>query len=168
MTELISSAKQTRARSNMNRTSLSALMSVALLAVGCGSATNPAVTGTGFYVSISSMQFSPLDLHVPPGGRVTVINNDSMGHSVTSEAVSGDFTPGAPAGATAFDTGVFTGTGSFTLSSTAVDGTVIPYYCTVHKAAMATPNGTITVDSAAQPGPAPTQTSTGPGYGNGY
>jgi len=76
---------------------------------------------------------------------ITLVNNDTMPHSVTSEANAGDYSPGAPSGVTAFDTGPFHGTTTFTLSTTALDGTVIPFYCSVHKASMATPTGTITV-----------------------
>ena len=133
-----------------------------VLSTNCGS-TNPDTGTTGFFLTISKLQYSPLDLHAPPGATITVINSDSMSHSVTSEAAAGAFSPGAPEGATAFDTGAFTGTTTFSLASTAVNGTVIPYYCSVHKATMSPPTGTITVDTSAQPGPAPA-TSYTPGY----
>lgn len=104
----------------------------------------------GYYITISSSRFSPLDLAVPPGGTVTVLNDDSMEHSVTSEATAGAFTPGGVSGIT-FDTGNFVGQRSFTIPATAPEGTVIPYYCRTHLASMATPNGTITVRAAAPP-----------------
>jgi plastocyanin len=117
----------------------------------------------GFYITIHSMSFGPAELAAPPGATVTVVNQDGIQHSVTSEAVAGDFTPGA-VGGVQFDTGPFTGTRTFTIPANAADGTVIPYYCTVHKSMMATPNGSLKVDSTAQPGPAPGSSSGGGGY----
>jgi plastocyanin len=139
-----------------------AKLTVALLAVGfgpllnagCGSDDTAASRPTGFYISISNMSFAPLNLAVPPGATVTVLNRDAMAHSVTSEATAGAFTPGAVAGIS-FDTGAFTGTRSFTIPSGAVQGTVVPYYCNTHLGTMATPTGTITVDASAQPAPEP-------------
>ncbi len=118
----------------------------------------------GFYITIRNMAFAPAELSAPPGATVTVVNQDGFQHSVTSEAAAGDFTPGA-VGGVQFDTGPFTGTGTFTIPANAVDGTVIPYYCTVHKSMMATPNGSLKVDSSATPGPAP---GSGSGSGGGY
>jgi plastocyanin len=118
----------------------------------------------GFYITIHSMSFGPAELAAPPGATVTVVNQDGFQHSVTSEAAAGDFTPGA-VGGVQFDTGPFTGTATFTIPANAVDGTVIPYYCTVHKSMMATPNGSLKVDSTAKPGPAP---GSGSGSGGGY
>jgi hypothetical protein len=63
----------------------------------------------------------------------------------------------------AFDTGAFTGTRSFTIPSNAPNGTVIPFYCTVHLGMMVPPNGAITVDSSATPISPPTGPGTG-GY----
>lgn len=96
-------------------------------------------------ISIQNFTFSPLNLTVMPGQTVNVVNMDgSMPHSVTSEATAGAFTPGAVNGVS-FDTGAFTGTASFVIPPNAPHGTVIPFYCTVHRQAMRTPNGTITV-----------------------
>jgi len=133
------------------------LATVAVLA-GCGSAGGGGGGGSGstpgFYVVIEGSAFSPLPLSVPPGATVTVLNRDAMNHSVTSEAAAGDFTPGSVAGVE-FDTGPFTGSKTFSIPSGVPNGTVIPYYCTVHKATMVTPNGSILIDSSAQPAPAP-------------
>ncbi len=104
-----------------------------------------------YVITISNLAYSPLDLHVPAGATVTVVNKDGMDHSVTSEATSGSYTPGAPSGVAPFDTGAFSsGQKTFTLPANTPAGTVIPYYCSVHRQTMATPNGTITVDPAAQ------------------
>jgi hypothetical protein len=65
-------------------------------------------------------------------------------HSVTSEAAPGEFVPGS-VGGVAFDTGAFTGDGAFTIPANAPPGTVIPYYCTVHKGAMTTPDGELRI-----------------------
>ena len=71
--------------------------------------------------------------------------NDDGGeqHSVTSEASPNASTSGAVDGVS-FNTGAFTGTRSFALPSSAPNGTVVPYFCTVHLNTMTTPNGSIT------------------------
>ena len=125
---------------------------------GGGGGTTP-----GFYVVIEGSAFNPLQLSAPPGATVTVLNRDPMAHSVTSEAAAGDFTPGG-VGGVEFNTGSFTGSKTFTLPADATDGTVIPYYCTVHKSTMVTPNGSIRIDSSAQPAPAPGSSGGGGGY----
>ncbi len=153
-----------------------ALAAAGLACGGTGSSTSPmapaasptAPSGTlpsGFYIRISGMAFSPLDLAAPPGATVTVLNSDAMQHSVTSEERQNAFTPGAVDGVH-FDTGPFMGTASFVLPVSAPEGLVIPYYCRIHTSSMATPNGTITIRAAAQPGPPPATTATG-GTGGG-
>jgi len=111
------------------------------------------------------MAYSPATLSVPPGATVTVMNKDAMPHSVTSESTPGAFTPGAVNGVQ-FDSGAATGTFTFQVPANAPEGTVIPYYCTVHKGGMATPNAAIKIDSSAQPTPPPG--SGGGGSGGGY
>jgi len=151
----------------MRSFSLALVLSGALL-TGCGSS-SPSNLPPGFYISIASMRFEPLDLAAPPGATITVINDDSVDHSVTSEAAAEDYTPGGVAGVS-FDTGPFMGETSFTLPQDAPEGTVIPYYCQVHKSAMATKTGTVTVKASAQPQPAPGMTggTGGSGGGGGY
>ncbi len=109
----------------------------------------------GFFIVIRNMTFTPTQLDVPPGATVTVVNMDTIPHTVTSQASAGAFTPGAVAGIS-FDTGAFTNaTKTFTLPANAAEGTVIPYYCKIHTAAMNPPSPTIRVDSSAQPSPMP-------------
>lgn len=139
----------------------------------CGSSSSsvpaaaPAPSGPGFFITISGMAFSPLDLHVPAGASVTVLNQDgSTAHSVTSEATQNAFAPGAVSGVS-FDTGLFTGTKTFTIPATAPSGTVIPYFCMNHRSAMVTPNGAITIDPAAVPTTAPGGGAPGGGGGGG-
>ncbi len=136
------------------------------MAMSCGGSDAPAAAlpATGFFITISGMSFSPLDLHAPPGATVTVVNRDGELHSVTSEASPNAFTFGAVNGVS-FDTGAFTGTRSFTLPSNAPSGTVVPFFCTVHAGAMTTPNGSITVDASAVATGAP---GGGGGGGGGY
>ncbi len=141
---------------------VAALGAGALAACGSSSSSNKNLP-PGYYITISGMRFSPLNLSVPPGGTVTVLNDDSVEHSVTSEASAGAYTPGAVAGVS-FDTGLFVGQKSFTISSTAPEGTMIPYYCRNHMASMVTPTGTITVHTAATATPPPG----GGGGGGGY
>jgi plastocyanin len=107
----------------------------------------PSVQSQTYEITIANMAYSPLNLEVPPGATVTVTNQDSFVHSVTSEAAAGDFTPGSVHDIS-FDTGPFTGQKSFLIPSSALDGAVIPYYCSVHLGAMATPTGTITINAS--------------------
>ncbi len=138
-----------------------------IIAASCGGSSSPAPSSSasGFFITIFNMSFSPLNLHAPPGATVTVINDDGIDHSVTSEASANAFTFGSVAGIS-FNTGPFTGTKSFTLPSNAPNGSVIPYFCTVHKSMMNTPNGSITIDSSAVP-TSPPGTPAG-GGGGGY
>lgn len=142
------------------------LLSLAtIVAASCGGSSSPAPSppASGFFITIFNMRYSPLNLDAPPGATVTVINDDGVEHSVTSEASANAFTFGSVAGIS-FDTGPFTGTKSFSLPSNAPNGTVIPYFCTVHKGMMNTPNGSITIDSSA----VPTSPGGGGGGGGGY
>jgi plastocyanin len=101
------------------------------------------------------MAFSPLNLHVPAGATVSVVNMDGVQHSVTSETAPNMFTPGS-VGGVQFDTGLFLGTHSFSIPANAATGTAVPYYCKNHTNTMVTPTGTITIDpSAAGTTPAP-------------
>jgi plastocyanin len=153
----------------------SLLAVVAGLALACGgySSSSPAapaspqVPATGFLITISNMSFSPLNLHVPAGQTVTVVNRDVVEHSVTSEASPNSFTPGSVSGVS-FDTGLFTGTHSFTIPANAPTGAVVPYYCMNHKATMNTPTGTITVDPSAAATTTAVPTTPSMGGGGGY
>jgi hypothetical protein len=128
----------------------SVLVAASLLVPGCGDSSPSASTlPPGYYISIAGMSFSPLNLEAPTGATITVLN--AMAHSVTQQAAAGAFVPGAPAGTTAFDTGLFTGTKTFVLPAGLADGTVLHYYCTSHTSLMTTPNGTITIRAAAPP-----------------
>ena len=130
------------------------------------SPSTPVGTGTGFFITITGMTFTPLNLNVPPGATVTVKNDDTMPHSVTSEAKALAFTPGS-VGGVQFDTGIFSGgQKTFTIPANAVEKAVVPYYCRNHQGAMATPTGTITIDASAQPNAAPGGTTTGGGGGS--
>src|SRR5512138_1052517 len=143
-----------------------AIAAVALAACGgsSSSSTSSRPTSPGFYIQINGMAFSPLNLHAPAGATVTVLNDDSVPHSVTSESAPNAFTPGAVAGIS-FETGRFTGNRSFTLPADAKEGTAIPYYCSVHTSTMATPNGTITIDTSAKPAAPPPAPGGGGGMG---
>jgi plastocyanin len=138
-------------------------------AAGCGGSSTTASTSSalppGYYVVITNMSYGPLDLAVPAGSTVTVVNRDAgMPHSVTQQAAPGTFTLGAPSG-TPFDTGLFTGTRSFVVPAGLAAGTVLHYYCSSHGATMVTPNGTITIDPLAQVSPGLDPGTPGGGYG---
>ena len=124
-------------------------------ALACGSTGgSAALPATGFFIVISNLTFIPLDLHVPAGATVYVVNQDGMAHSVTSEATSGAFTKGS-VGGVSFDTGPFVGVRSFAIPAAAANGTVVPFFCQVHLGTMNTPNGSITIDPSAVPTTAP-------------
>ncbi len=112
-----------------------------------GDAAAASAAAAAAQIAIANMTFSPANLVVHPGGTVTVHNNDTMAHTVTSEAAIGNFTAGAVAGVQ-FSTGLIQpgGTVSFTIPTTAAIGTVIPYFCVVHTTTMNAPTQpTITV-----------------------
>jgi plastocyanin len=90
----------------------------------------------------SGMLFATPNLVVPAGTAITVHNQDSVPHTVTSETAPNAFQPSG-----AFDTGVIRGGGSatITLPVDALAGTVFYYYCSIHTSLMAPPNGTITI-----------------------
>ncbi|BDG03186.1 plastocyanin/azurin family copper-binding protein [Anaeromyxobacter oryzae] len=141
------------------------------VSAGCGgsSSSNPRPSTSrppGYYITIFGMAFSPVNLDVPPGATVTVVNQDGISHSVTSEDRAGAFVPGGVAGVS-FDTGLFTTEKSFTLPANAPEGTVVPYYCRVHTSTMATPTGTVTVKTGAPAGPGPAAPGGGGSGGGG-
>jgi plastocyanin len=108
-----------------------------------GGTTGTGGTGTTYTITIKNFAYSPSSLGVPPGATVTVVNQDTAPHSVTSESAMGNFTPGGVNGVS-FDTGNFTaGTRTFTIPPSAPLGTVVPYYCAVHLSTM--PQGTVTI-----------------------
>jgi plastocyanin len=160
-------------------TSILCVAASAMAVAGCGGGTTyggsaapaptPAAPTTGATITISGMAFSPLDLHVPAGGTVTVVNRDGVQHSVTSETAANMFTPGS-VGGVQFDTGLFVGTHTFSIPANAATGTVVPYYCRNHLNTMVTPTGTITIDPSATtttsaPAPAPSMPAPSmPGY----
>lgn len=152
-----------------NVTKLISVAGLVGIAAGCGgsSTSSSGVTTPGYYVVISgSMTFPSATLEAPPGATVTVLNRSSLPHTVTSEATAGAFTPGAVSGIS-FDTGTIEagGVASFMLPAGATQGTVVPYYCAIHKASMAPANGSITINTSATPHPPP---AAGGGGGGGY
>jgi plastocyanin len=144
----------------------SVLVAASLLVSGCGDSA-PSAANTlppGYYITISNMSFSPLNLEAPAGATITVLNRDTMAHSVTQQAAAGAFVVGAPAGTTPFDTGLFTGSKTFSLPTGLADGTVLYYFCTSHTSLMTTPNGTITIRAVAPPVPGGPYDPGGTGY----
>jgi plastocyanin len=88
-----------------------------------------------FVITIENFTFIPQSLEVPPGTTITVRNLDSMVHSVTSETLPGVFSFGAVNGI-AFDTGAFIGEKEIVIPQSASVGTIVPYFCTVHRGSM--------------------------------
>jgi plastocyanin len=140
-----------REEANMSVRPILALVLAALSAAcgsaGGGGAAPPPGGGGPATITIRAFTFNPANLTVAPGATVTVVNEDGTAHSVTSQAAPGQFTPGSVAGIS-FDTGPFTGTRSFSIPANAPDGTVVPYFCEVHRRDMLNA-GQITVSAAA-------------------
>jgi len=110
-----------------------------------GGATGTDAAGSGPYtITIRLFAYDPPNIDVPAGETLWVVNNDVEPHSVTSESKMGDYTLGAVNGIQ-FDTGNIDAMANskITLPATAPPGTVVPYYCSVHKAQM--PQGTVTI-----------------------
>ena len=115
------------------------LVAAAGVLCSCGSSSTPSANT----ITISNYAYSPSNLSVTPGTTITVVNNDTVQHSLTSEAALGDYLAGGVSGV-AFDTGPFgPGSRTITIPTTATPGTVIPYFCTVHRSMMT--QGTVTV-----------------------
>ena len=124
------------------------LSPLVLLFAACGSSnnSNPPPPSGGATITISGFAFSPDSMTVDAGTMITVKNGDGTPHTVTSESADSAFTPGAVNGVS-FDTGSISAGGSatFTIPTSAPSGMTIPYYCSIHRSGMATPNGHITV-----------------------
>jgi plastocyanin len=101
--------------------------------------------GSGLYtITIQAFVYDPPNIDVPAGETLWVVNKDVEAHSVTSESKMGNYTLGAVNGVQ-FDTGNIDANTSLkiTLPASATPGTVVPYYCVVHKNTM--PQGTVTI-----------------------
>ena len=110
-----------------------------------GGASSIDAAGTGPYMlTIQLIAYDPPNIDVPAGETLWVVNKDVEPHSVTSESKTDDYTLGAVNGVQ-FDTGNINANArlEITLPVTAPPGTVVPYYCKLHKAQM--PQGTVTI-----------------------
>jgi plastocyanin len=88
-------------------------------------------------ITILDFKYIPGNIAARPGSTIQVVNRDIEAHSVTSESKVGNFTLGAVQG-TQFDTGPIDPgqDASFTIPQSALAGTVISYFCTVHTSTM--------------------------------
>lgn len=82
------------------------------------SASVPTATGPAL-ITIADFAFAPADLLLAPGTTVTVVNQDSVTHTVTSDAAG------------VFDTGDIPAGGTSTFTTPSVAGTN-GYHCAVH------------------------------------
>jgi plastocyanin len=107
---------------------LAALLFLGLVVAGCGSGgtTSPATPSTSAAepiaantVVINNFSFSPADLTVAPGTKVTVKNEDSTTHTLTAT------------GAKAFDTGNIASGASAPFTAPTQPGSYA-YTCTIH------------------------------------
>ena len=125
-----------------------------LLASGCNNQpVPPPPPPAGFVIIIEHFAYTPASIAVPPGATILVVNHDVEPHSVTSEAAPGLYEPGGVADVQ-FDTQPFqdgAGPRLLTIPADVPDGTVVPFYCTVHRGSMLPPDGNITVSRAAGP-----------------
>ncbi len=136
------------------RSTLASLTAAAALAglSGCGGSSSGS-SHSGYTIAIGNLSFAPANLAAPSGATITVVNQSTTTlHSVTQEASVDAFTPGAPAGMTPFDTGLFdAGSRTFTLPAGLPEGTVLYYYCRNHLGMMVPSTGRITITAAALP-----------------
>jgi len=124
---------------------------LAVAATACNEPAFPTNEASGAVIVISHLAYTPAAVTARPGATIEIVNEDAVPHSVTSETAPGAFAPGAVNGV-AFDTGPFTaGTRFIQIPADAPDGTVLPFFCTVHRAGDAPPDGTVTVSRSAGP-----------------
>ncbi len=90
----------------------------------------------------SGMRFATPSMTVPAGTAITVRNEDSLPHTVTSESAPGAFTPDGM-----FNTGNIApgGTATIMIPASTAPGTVLYYYCVIHTSLMVPADGMITV-----------------------
>ena len=62
------------------------LVALAGLAAACGSS-NPAGPSSGATVTITSSGVTPIEVHIPAGGTVSFVNNDSRPHAMSSDPI---------------------------------------------------------------------------------
>jgi plastocyanin len=130
---------------------LIAVLAVATLPA-CGGSSSGTTLPPGYYITISTLSFSPANLAAPSGATITVVNNSTTSHSVTQQAAVDAFTMGAMTGMTPFDTGMFSNASkTFTLPTGLAEGTVLYYYCRNHTSMMVPSTGRITITAAAAP-----------------
>ena len=123
----------------------------ALLMAACAQpVTQPNYPPGTSLITIRNYTFSPQHLTVTPGTSIQVVNYDSVDHTVTSESAPGTFSYGAVNGV-AFDTGPFQGVRVIQIPADAPVGTVVPYFCAMHGAAM-TDAPDITIAATLPPG----------------
>jgi plastocyanin len=94
-------------------------------------------------IIISNFQYFPANLSVTAGTTISITNQDSMTHTITSESAMNALTPGAVNGVQ-FDTGAISSSASLTIPTSATTGIVIPYFCTLHLQTMGQGQITIT------------------------
>jgi plastocyanin len=92
----------------------------------------PVVTTPAPQIVILGLANSPERLEVPAGVTVVVENFDPVEHTVTSSSAPGTYAPGAVNGVS-FDTGPIARSAAFTIPATAPAGTVVPYFCAIHR-----------------------------------
>ena len=113
---------------------------------GTGTSGSTGTTGsTSVTFTINSGKVWQAGVTVPVGGTLHVVNNDSAPHTITSQASAGAFSPGAPAGITAFDQTVAAGGTKDIVIQGGAAGATIPFYCKFHTAMMSPGSPVITL-----------------------
>lgn len=110
----------------------------------------PAVTSPAPEITILGYLDSPERLEVPPGATVVVQNFDPVVHTVTSSSAPGTYAPGAVNGVS-FDSGPIAGNAAFTIPATAPAGTVVPYFCSIHRETTQEHGEIVVLESASAP-----------------
>jgi len=120
------------------------LFVILLFIVACGSSDSGDSGGgtSGITIIIDNNTFSTTSFSASPGETITVINDDNVSHTVTSESAPNAFDDDGD-----FDTGTLAPglTTTFQIPSDASVGDTIFFYCIIHEGTMTVANGTITI-----------------------
>src|ERR687893_616004 len=122
--ETAGSSNQTAGSSNQTAGSSNQTAETAGTATGGGAVTLTILEGSSIQ---GSPDYDPDELTVAAGSEVTVVNQDTLPHTVTSGT-----SPTDPNSAQLFDTSLINGGESATLSLAQVSAGQYAYYCLVH------------------------------------
>ncbi len=108
---------------------------------GTGGTGGPGGSPGQYSIAIVDFTYNPEQLTVPAGATVTVINNGSAPHSVTSGTCRAATCTESDVNGIGFDTEILEpgASATFTIPADAASGTEVPYFCVVHPGVGTTP-----------------------------